>query len=188
MPTGEQFLNPERVVSYLNIPRGGIVADFGAGFGFYAIPLAEKVGAEGKVYAFDVQAEAVAEIRSRARLKHLLQLEAVERDLERERGSRLRDGVIDLVLVASILHQAEDRMAVLKEAARILKPGRTLALIEWDASTSSPRGQPLSPAGPSQNFRIPKEKAKEMAEDAGFILDREFEAGSHHYGLLFKKR
>jgi ubiquinone/menaquinone biosynthesis C-methylase UbiE len=180
MPTETSFLSPERIVSYLNIPRGGVVADFGAGFGFYAVPLARSVGPEGKVYAFDVQAEAISEIRSRARLLHFLQLDAVRVDLERDHGSRLRDAVADLVLVASILHQAENKNAVLLEAARILKPGRTMVIIEWDNSSV--------PAGPAQNFRIPKSKAKEMAEAAGFILDREFEAGSHHYGLLFKKR
>lgn len=174
------FLNPERAVSYFDVPRGGMVADFGAGSGFYTMPLARKVGAEGKVYAFDVLPQAVDQIRSQAKLLRLLQVDAVRADLEIERGSRLKDASADFVLVASILHQADDKLAVLHEAARILKPGRTMAVIEWDQSPA--------PGGPSMELRLTQSKVKELANAAGFIMDREFEAGSHHFGVLFKKR
>ncbi|MBI2055170.1 MAG: class I SAM-dependent methyltransferase [Candidatus Sungbacteria bacterium] len=177
---GTAFLNPERVVSYFDIPKGGVVADFGAGSGFYSVPLARKVGAEGKVYAFDILPHAVDQIRSNAKMLRLLQLDAVRADLEAERGSRLKDASTDFVLVASILHQADDKSAVLNEAARILKPGRTMAVIEWDQSPA--------PGGPPMELRLTQSKVKELANTAGFIMDREFEAGSHHFGILFKKR
>lgn len=180
MQSDRSFLSPERVVSYFDIPRGSVVADFGAGSGFFAIPLAGKVGPEGKVYAFEVQQDAVERTRSRAKLLHLLQVEAVRANLERPQGTRLKDGVADFVLISSVLNQAEDKDEMLKEAARIIKPGRYLALIEWDQSPAL--------AGPPLGSRIQKSKAKEIIESAGFLLDREFEAGSHHYGLLFRKR
>ena len=174
------FLNPERVISYLDVPRGSVAADFGAGTGFYTMALARRVGPEGKVYAYDVLKHAVDRIRSEAQMLHLLQVEAVVADLERPRGSRLKDAVADFVLAASIIHQAENKSAVLQEAHRILKPGRYLALVEWSDAPSR--------LGPPRDMRISKARARELAESAGFMLDREFEAGSFHYGLLFKKR
>lgn len=179
MSEGPSFLNPARFVASLEIPRGSIVADFGAGSGFYAIPLAEKVGPEGKVYAFDIQKQAIEQIRSRARLHHLLNIEAVTADLEIKRGTRLKDHVVDAVLAASILHQAADPGAVLEEAARIIKPGRKLVIVEWDQSQF--------PGGPKPQLRIPKSKARQYAEAAGFQLDREIAAGSHHYALIFRR-
>ncbi len=175
-----QFLSPERVVSYLDVQPGWVIADFGSGSGYYTTPLARRVGAEGKVYAFDILPQAVDLVRSQSRMIHLLQVDAIQADLEEPNGTHLKDGIADLVLIASILHQVDDRNALLREAYRVLKPGRTLALIEWDQTTA--------PGGPIMEARIPKAKAKELIETSGFILDREFEAGSHHYGLLFRKQ
>ncbi|MBI3627549.1 MAG: class I SAM-dependent methyltransferase [Candidatus Sungbacteria bacterium] len=180
MQDPSSFLNPERVVSYFDIAKGSIVADFGAGAGYYTIPLARKVGPEGKVYAFDIQPHSADLVRSKARMHHILQVEALTADLERNHGTHLKDAVVDFILCSSVLHQAEDKLAVLHEAARILKPGRLLAVIEWDLIPA--------PGGPKPEFRIAKARARELCESSGFMLDREFEAGTHHYGLLFKKR
>lgn len=174
------FLSPAKIVDAFDLPRGSIAADFGAGSGFYTLPLARTVGPEGKVYAFDVQKHTVDLIQSSARLAHLLQVEAMHANLELPRGSHLKDSAVDFVLVASILHQADDKSAVLGEAARVLKPGRAMAMIEWDDTKSF--------AGPPMALRISRAKGRELAESNGFILDREFAAGGHHYGLLFKKR
>ena len=95
------FAHPERNVEVFFLHPQSVVADFGAGSGFYAVPLARKVGAEGKVYAFDILPHAVDQIRSNAKMLRLLQMDAVRADLETERGSRLKDAVADFVLVAS---------------------------------------------------------------------------------------
>lgn len=175
-----QFISPERIVSYLDIQPGSVVADFGSGSGHYTMPLARRAGPEGKVYAFDILPQAVDLVRSQSRLTHLLNIDAIRADLEEPHGTHLKDGVCDLVLVSSILHQADDKAAILTEASRVLKPGRSLALIEWDETAVA--------GGPPREMRIPKSKAKDIIQAAGFVLDREFEAGSHHYGLLFRKQ
>jgi ubiquinone/menaquinone biosynthesis C-methylase UbiE len=178
--TASTFVSPAKLVQFLDIPRGSIVADLGAGSGFYTIPLAEKVGPEGKVYAFDVQLSAVSRIQSLAHLRHLLNIDAVVADLELDNATHLKEGVCDAVLIASVLHQVENPLAVLKEARRILKPGRLMIFIEWDQSSV--------PGGPLLSMRISPDKAKELGQTAGFLFDREVSAGSHHYGLLFQKR
>lgn len=180
MPAEPSFLNPSRLIMDLDISRGSIAADFGAGSGFFALPLAERVGAEGKVYAFDVQPHAILRLRSNARARHLLNIEAVVADLERPRGTHVKDAVVDVVLIASVLHQASDKAALFTEAARILKPGRMLVVIEWDQSKIA--------GGPPLESRVVKSEALEFAEAAGFQMDREIAAGSHHYCLLFRRK
>ena len=174
-----RFLHPERVISNFNIKSGSMAADFGAGAGFFSLPLARTVGDQGKVFAIDIQKDALALIASKARMEHLLNLEVVWGDLEIPNGSRLPDASIDFVIISNILFQVEQKGAIFQEAYRVIKPGGKCAVIEWD--------EIQFPGGPSAEMRIPKRLVQSLANSVRFIPDREFEAGSHHYGLLYKK-
>ena len=181
MPRGTGgFLHPERTLAELEIRPGMVVADFGCGGGYFSIPAARLVGEGGTVFAVDVQKQAVDHVRSRANLDHLLNVETVWADLETPKGSRLHDAAADLVIIANILFQAEKKSEVLAEAWRVLRTGGRLMILEWDDTPF--------PAGPAPALRIPKETARELAEAAGLTFVRESNAGSHHYGLLFKKQ
>ena len=173
------FLHPERVVDELRLEPGVTVADFGCGSGYFSIPAARAVGEHGKVYAIDIQRQVTELVRAKAKLEGLLHVEPRWADLERPGGSGLPDGSVDFVIVANILFQAEARPTVLAEAARALKSGGRLAIIEWDETPF--------PAGPPPALRIPKDLARRLAAEAGFKPDREFSAGDHHFGLLFTK-
>lgn len=175
----QAFLNPEEVMKNFSIDRGASVADFGSGSGFWATPLARKVGPEGKVYAFDIRQQAVEAVRSRAALEKLYQVESIMADLEEPHGSRLKDNTCDFILLSAIMHQAENKGAMLTEALRILKPGHQMAVIDWKEHALG---------GPPVSLRLPPEKALMAAQEAGFIFEKEFDAGSFHYGLLLKKR
>lgn len=173
------FLHPGDIVGRLDIRPGMTVADFGAGGGYFSIPAAHRVGENGKVYAIDVQKQAVDLIRSKANLEHLLNIETIWADLERPQGSHLPDDAVDFIIVANILFQAEAKADVLAEARRVLRTGGHLAILEWDETPF--------PAGPAAALRLSKQAVRHLAEGAGLQLEKEFEAGSHHYGLLFKK-
>ncbi|MEK9147813.1 MAG: methyltransferase domain-containing protein [Patescibacteria group bacterium] len=173
------FLQPERIMANFELRPGMMVADFGAGGGYFSIPAARLVGENGKVWAIDVQKQATDLIKSRANLEHLPQLETVWADLELAKGSRLPDNAVDLVIVANILFQAEKKKEVLAEARRVIRSGGRLAILEWDDTPF--------PAGPSPALRLTQAAARRLAEEAGFTLEKEFDAGLHHYGLLLRK-
>ena len=173
------FLHPERTLAELDIRPGMTVADFGAGGGYFTIPAARMIGNGGKVYAIDVQKQAINLVKSRANLEHLLQVDTIWADLELPQGSGLADQSVDVVLIANILFQAEKKGVILGEAWRVLRQGGTLAILEWD--------QTPFPAGPPPESRVPKEEARNLAQTAGFAFEHEFNSGDHHYGLLFKK-
>lgn len=200
--TSSSFLDPERIVMGFGLKKGDHVADFGAGHGYFALALARAVGRDGKVWAIDVQQNALDVIRLRATALHLLNIEYVRADLEQAGASPLPDHFMDFVLMGNILFQAEQRAEVLREAWRALRAGGRLAIIEWSApDVARPLGaspidaMPTSAGnigsgiiGPPAAERIKKQDAKAIAVQAGFDQDREFAAGPHHYGLLFVKK
>lgn len=176
---GVMFLHPERTIGRLDVKKGMTAADFGAGSGFFTVALARIVGETGKVYAIDVQKSSLDFIKSKAHIENLLNIETVWADLEFPQGSHLPAESVDLVIVSNILFQAEKKLEVMREAYRVLKAQGRIAVIEWDEASF--------PGGPPADMRVDRRAAQSLLREAGFVLDREFEAGSHHYGLLYKK-
>jgi len=173
------FLNPNSVLEEWDIRPGEKIADFGCGPGFFSIPLGQKVGQNGKIYSFDIRPEALEATRGKAKLFHLFNIEPTRADLEVPRGSGLKDWGVDKILISNILFQVEDQNAVIAEASRILRPGGSLLVIEWNENDA---------AHPIPSSKVNKEEIKSAFSGVGFGFQKEFAAGSHHYGLLFTKK
>lgn len=173
------FVNPENTISHLELKTGITAADFGCGAGFYTIPLAKAVGADGKVYAFDIRKEMLEIIKSKARLENLLNVETIWADLEINGSTKLRDEAADAVIISNLLFQVENKRALAKEAVRILKKGGRLLVVEW--------GEGAGIGGPLPTQRVRREEVKRIFEEEKLIFAEEFNAGDRHYGLLFRK-
>lgn len=172
-------LKPEKILDEIGITAGNIVADFGAGSGFYTIPLAKKVGPDGKVYGIDILEPVLDIIRSNARAANLSNIEFIRSDLEKEKGSTLADNSCDYVLIANVLFQSGKKPALLREAHRILKDQGKLAVIDWYPE-KIPGAKSLHPVNP--------EEVKKLASEARFLYERELEVDPVHFGLMFKKQ
>ena len=169
-------MKPEEVLSNIDIHEGAKAADFGPGAGYFTIPLAKRVGRRGVVYAVDVQESALESVRGRASLFSIRNIETIRGNLEKEKGSGLESGSINLVLLANILFQSKSKNAILKEAKRVLKKNGKIVIIEWNDEIAM---------GPNPDLRISKESLKDLAKKEGLVLEKEFNAGSNHYGLVF---
>lgn len=173
------FVRPEEVVKNFGLEPGMTVADFGCGSGYYSLAAAKMIGDHGKVFAIDVQKELLESVKSNARLNNLNNIEFIWADLEIPEGSHLAPDSVDLVIISNILFQAEDQTAVAKEAFRVLKNKGRLAVMEWSESFGG--------LGPRPENVVKKDKCEKIFIEQGFILDKEFEPGEHHYGLIFAK-
>lgn len=173
-----KFAHPRRNVAALGLQGGMRVADFGAGSGAYTLALAERLEGSGRVYAIDVQRDLLRKVANEARHHGYNNVEVIWADLEVPRASRLADSSIDLVLISNLLFQVPDKSLVLEEARRIVKGIGHVAIIDWSDSFGG--------MGPLKEDVVKKEQALTLAENASFSLVREFSAGAHHYGLIFK--
>ncbi|MBI4359243.1 MAG: methyltransferase domain-containing protein [Candidatus Nealsonbacteria bacterium] len=170
------FLNPEQVLNQIDLKEGMTAADFGCGAGGWALPLAKKLRT-GKVYAVDIQAEALAALRAKIEMVRANNIRPIQADLTQGLGSSIQSGLLDLVLLTNLLFQIEDKDQILKEAKRVLREGGQLLVTDWKTD---------SPFGPSEK-RISAAEGLELIEKAGFQIEKELRAGQYHWALLFHK-
>ncbi len=173
------FAHPPRNVGELDLALGMTVADFGSGGGAYVQAIAPLIGNTGYVYAIDVQQDLLRRIKSDAHKRGHENVEIIWSDLERAGGSKIAADHVDRVLISNLLFQLDDKAAPLREAFRILKPGGVLMIIDWSESFGG--------MGPHAKMVVKREAAYGAAERAGFVFVRDFDAGAHHYGLIFKR-
>ena len=175
------FLNPSEIVDKFDIRPGSKVADFGCGSGHFTVEIAKRLGDEDKVYAFDVQEPVLDALKGSIDSENLANIEPRRVDLETENGTGLADGLLDVVLISNMLFQSEDKNAVAKEAYRVLKSGGKVIVIEWSLDFARDK------IGPTKEMRIEKGELENIFTGVGFKIDRDFEAGESHYGLIFLK-
>jgi len=171
-----EFLDPEEGLKQLRLKKGMTAADFGSGSGGWAIPLA-KILEEGKVYAIDILEEPLSALKSRARLEKIFNVEIIQSNIEATRGSKLSDSSCDLVLMTNLLFECDNKKMVLEEGKRVLKPGGKILVVDWQ------KDNPLT----SEVEWVSIEEVKKIAKELGFKIEKEFEAGIYHWGLILVK-
>lgn len=122
---------PADVIDALAIKPGAQVADIGAGEGYFVPFLADAVGAEGRVYAVDVEADLVDALNERfGGDAHVTVV------LGEYEDPLLPDGALDLVLLVNTYHHIQDRVAYFNRLRRVFVPGGRLAIVEPDERLS----------------------------------------------------
>lgn len=168
------FSDPASNLAKFGLVEGQKVVDLGAGSGFYSIEAAKKVGFSGRVYAVDVQKNLLERLRAMASMQGVRNIEVVWGNAEKIGGSKLREAIADRVIASNVLFQIEKPDDFCLEIKRILKPGGKVMVIDWsEVSALSPK-QVISAA-----------KAQMLFEKNGFKLESSFNAGDHHYGLIY---
>lgn len=170
------FTNPTNNLKALGLKEDSIVADLGAGTGFYSVA-AGLLTPKGKVYAVEIVKDFLATIKNKAREAHLNNIEILWGDIEKIGGTKIRDGVVDAVIASNVFFQLKNKDGFVEEIKRILKAKGRVFLIDW------------SPDSGAVKFKtaLPKDQAREIFEKKGFVLDRNVDVGDHHYGMILIK-
>ena len=173
------LLNPESVITNLNIQQGAKVADFGSGSGYFTLILARIAGPDGIVTALDILQNKLDTIKTAAYAQGLYNINYVRCDLEVYGSSKLDDASQDMVMLANILFQSQKKQDIVKETCRVLKSGGELVVIDWE---------PASAFGPKESgWKLSKEEAQNIIGSMGFSFLREIQVSKNHWGMIFKK-
>jgi predicted methyltransferase len=154
-PDRVQWNKPDLIMDALNIADGSIVADLGAGGGWFTVRLARRVGPKGLVYAEDIQPEMIEAIKQKVQRENLTNVRTL---LGTTKDSRLPYG-LDAVVIMGSYNEMEDPVALLKNAAASLKPQGRIAVVEYTAGAGGP--------GPDPDQRVSPETVIKGATAAG---------------------
>ena len=180
-PDRDQWQRPEQIMDALGIADGAVVADLGAGGGWFTIRLARRVGPNGLVYAEDVQPEMIAVIGRRVQREGLSNVRTV---LGTANDPRLPRG-LDAVLIVGAYHEMEDPadpraiVELLKNVERSLKPQGRVGIVDFNPGGGGP--------GPAPEERVAPAAAIKAAAEAGLQLIAQEAVLPFQFLLVFDK-
>ncbi|MFP3283630.1 MAG: class I SAM-dependent methyltransferase [Nitrososphaeria archaeon] len=171
-------LDPLPILERAGLRPGMSLLDLGSGAGRFSIPAA---GVASRVHAIDISEDAVRSLLEEASRLGLGNLTASVGDAAGDLGF---DGEFDMVLLANVLHGfvvAGTADRVLENARRALRPGGRVLVLEFKKDSPSP-------PGPPSYMRIREEDLIEIASRHGLEPIDRFEAGPHHYAVVFQRK
>ena len=160
-PDRDLYQRPEQIMDALQIGEGSVVADLGAGGGWFTVRLASRVGPNGRVYAEDIQEQMINAIGRRV---ELLGLKNVIPKLGSPVDPQIPAGTLDAVLIVDAYHEVEQPVALLKNVAKTLKPNAVIGIVNYKKDGGGP--------GPAMDERVDAEKVIADAKAAGLELRR----------------
>ena len=172
-PDRDAWQRPEQVMDHLGIAEGSVVADLGAGGGWFTIRLARRVGPNGRVYAQDIQPEMIGAIKRRVDREGLKNVETV---LGTTTDPQL-PAPVDVVLIVDTYHEMDDPQALLRKVRASLKPGGRVGIVEFTKNGHGP--------GPSMDERADPERVIRDAQAAGLRLESRGNFLRYEYLLEF---
>lgn len=138
-PEREEEEAPDEVVENLDLAPGDVVADVGAGTGYFTFRIAPRVP-EGKVLAVDLQPEMLAIIETRKAERGIENVEAVQGTVQ---DPNLPDSSIDAALMVDAYHEFSHPREMMTAIADALRPGGQVALVEYRGEDPSIPIKPL---------------------------------------------
>jgi ubiquinone/menaquinone biosynthesis C-methylase UbiE len=163
------WLPPDEVLDQLDLAPGMNVADIGAGTGFFAIPIADRVTPGGRVRAVDIQPEMLAILAKKVPAGAPIDLVGGSAE-----ATGLPGATLDLVFCANVWHEIDDRAGALAEAARVLNAEGRIAIVDW-------RPEVASPPGPPTDHRLSGEDVGEQLRGAGWRAIAQRNVGAYCY-------
>jgi ubiquinone/menaquinone biosynthesis C-methylase UbiE len=125
---GRKSSKADEILRTLNVQPGQIVADVGAGGGFFSFLFSYAVGQSGTVYAIDINKDFLEYIDIQAREKGRLNIQMV---LATEQSIPLSKHSIDLMFVRNVYHHLSNRISYFAAAKELLRPQAIVIIIEY---------------------------------------------------------
>jgi ubiquinone/menaquinone biosynthesis C-methylase UbiE len=152
---------PSKAIEALDLKPGMVIADIGAGSGYYASRLAKKVGPTGRVYATDIQPGMIAILERRIKMEGLTNVTPVLGAMD---DPSLPAQSIDLAIMVDVYHELQQPQVFLQRLKSAFKPGGRLVLLEFR------KEDPKIPILEAHKMSVAEVKQELEAE--GYAIDR----------------
>jgi arsenite methyltransferase len=169
-PSRDKWQKPHEVVMALDLKPTEIVADIGAGTGYFARRFALHAG---KVYAVDID-QALLDIARKNAPKNL------ETVLASTDDPRLPEHSVDTIFFCDVLHHIENRPAYYAKLAQVLKSGGRVVVIDFYKKEL--------PVGPPPSMKLSEQDVIAEFQQAGFKLAKRLDILPYQYYLFFERR
>lgn len=173
-PGRDKRLQIDRVMDLLQLKPGSVVADIGAGGGWFSVRAARRVAPNGRVIAEEINPKAVTAIQQRAQREHLDNIDTI---LGTPDDPKLAPNSLDAALMLKVYHEIAHPPLLLARLRAALKPGARFGIIDKNGN------------GADHGLNEPIVRAE--VEHAGFRQVARYDftkADGQDYFLIFEKR
>ncbi len=174
-PEREDEEAPSKALDALELKPGMVVADIGAGSGYYASRMAKRVGPTGRVYATDIQQGMIDLLERRIRSEGLSNVTTVLGGMD---DPKLPPKSLDLAIMVDVYHELQQPQIFLQRLKETFKPGGRLALLEFR------KEDPKVPILEVHKMSVAEVRQEMEAE--GFVLDRVVEVLPWQHIIVLK--
>jgi ubiquinone/menaquinone biosynthesis C-methylase UbiE len=174
-PDRDEWQKPDEVIAGLSIRPGMVVADLGAGTGYFEAHLSKAVGPTGLVLAIDPEPDMVKYLGGRARKDGLRNVLPVLGQFD---DPFLPQGHVDRVLIVDTYHHIDDRLAYFGRMRDAMASGGRVAIIDFHK-------RPL-PVGPPPEHKLERQFVVDEMSAAGWRLADEKTTLPYQYFLIFE--
>lgn len=164
-------LTAEALLDQLHIKKSDQILDFGAGTGYFTLPLAQRI--DDTVYALDTDPSMLALIREKAQAAAIENIELVSSELT---NTALAEDSLDIILASLVMHEITSLGPVLDNMHSLLNTGGRLIAIELEPKTGGPKAP-----------RLTSSDLEQQLSAAGFEVVEKFFPAPSLYVLVAKK-
>jgi len=172
-PKRDGWQKPDQVVEALALPEGSVLADIGAGTGYFTVRLAKRYPSS-KIIAVDIEPDMVAYVSNRAKAAGLKNVETCLTFADKPVTLPEK---ADVIFIADTYHHIPNRDEYFLQLRQSLKPDGELVIIDFKLE---------SPEGPPIEHRIQPQDVTEELKEAGFEQKKSIEILPYQYFLVFK--
>ena len=169
---------PDRIMESLALQPGDVVADVGAGSGYFTVRLAAAVGGDGRVIATDIRQETLDYIGERLDEGGIVNVELVKVD---PGDPGLPAGEVDTVLMVDVMHYVKDRAAYAKKLRAALSPGGRVVVVDFRYDPEAERE-----FAPPPEQQVPRATFDEEMKEAGFVIAEAFDFLPEQYFVIYR--
>ncbi len=170
----DEDLQIDRVMNILKISEGKNVADIGAGSGWFTVRAAKRVGEKGKVFAVEINEDAIKYINERAKREKFSNIQTV---LGAADDPNLKEKSIDAVMILKTYHEISEPLKLMANLRKDLKKNALVGIIDR--------------SGDGGDHGLDKDSVIKEVESVGFKLDNQYDfvkGSGVEYFLVFKAK